>query len=283
MKPRIGIMQGRLVPRINDRIQAFPASNWQEEFPLANQIGLDSIEFIFDAEDSASIRAHPLLEKDCRLIRTAVERHGVTVQTVCADYFINHPFHSSDAIEAASSLELAIGLLRNCRILGLTDIVIPCVDAGKLATAEDCHQLVKQLAPVVRLCEESAVNLALETDLSPLEFPTLLAEFDSERVTVNYDVGNSASLGFQPAEEWAAYGPKVSSVHIKDRLLHGSTVPLGTGSADFDSFFRAARDHGYCGLFIIQGARGSDDVATARRYKEFVEGKLREFYGVAAG
>jgi len=276
-------MQGRLVPRINGRIQAFPDSNWQDEFPLASQIGFDSIEFIFDAEETFPIEAHPLLEKECPSIRQLVDRHGVAVNTVCADYFITHPFHSPDPIAGARRVELAMELIGNSRILGLTDVVIPCVDASKLASENDRVQLVRQLRPVVDLCEESGINLALETDLPPQEFSALLDQFDSQRVTVNYDVGNSASLGFDPTQEWSAYGSRVSSVHIKDRLLHGTTVPLGSGAAKFDSFFPTARDHGYFGLFIIQGARGADDFATARTYKDFVDGKLKEFFGVTEG
>jgi len=67
-------------------------------------------------------------------------------------------------------------------------------------------------------------------------------------------------------------------VHVKDRVRGGPTVPLGLGSASFEEFFQIARDKGYKGLFVIQGARGKDDVATAREYKKFVEGFVKRFY-----
>ena len=37
-------------------------------------------------------------------------------------------------------------------------------------------------------------------------------------IKVNYDSGNSASLGYDPTDEFAAYGERVGSVHIKDRV-----------------------------------------------------------------
>ena len=40
----IGIMQGRLVPPTDDRIQCFPRERWADEFELAAQAGLDCIE-----------------------------------------------------------------------------------------------------------------------------------------------------------------------------------------------------------------------------------------------
>ena len=47
----IGLMQGRLVPQVNGRIQAFPKDHWREEFMLAQQHEFASIEFIFEADD----------------------------------------------------------------------------------------------------------------------------------------------------------------------------------------------------------------------------------------
>ncbi len=44
----IGIMQGRLVPPTEDRIQCFPCDRWQDEFALAAQANLGCIEWIHD-------------------------------------------------------------------------------------------------------------------------------------------------------------------------------------------------------------------------------------------
>ena len=41
----VGIMQGRLVPPVDGRIQAFPAENWKDEFELASDAGLACIEW----------------------------------------------------------------------------------------------------------------------------------------------------------------------------------------------------------------------------------------------
>jgi L-ribulose-5-phosphate 3-epimerase len=44
----IAIMQGRLVPPTDGRIQCFPRERWQDEFALASAAGLDAIEWIYD-------------------------------------------------------------------------------------------------------------------------------------------------------------------------------------------------------------------------------------------
>ena len=54
---------------------------------------------------------------------------------------------------------------------------------------------------------------------------------------MNYDIGNSASLGYIPAEELSAYGERISDVHVKDRAFGGGSVILGKGSANIPEFF----------------------------------------------
>ena len=44
-------------------------------------------------------------------------------------------------------------------------------------------------------------------------------------------------------------------MHIKDRLLGGTTVPLGSGSADFEAVFSSLANIGYNGNYILQTAR----------------------------
>ena len=64
----------------------------------------------------------------------------------------------------------------------------------------------------------------------------------------------------------------MGSVHIKDRLLGASTVPLGTGDADFPALIEGLKKVAYKGDFILQVARGAsgDEVAWARQNREFV-------------
>jgi len=87
---------------------------------------------------------------------------------------------------------------------------------------------------------------------------------------INYDIGNSASLGYHPAEEFAAYGDRVGAIHVKDRVLGGTTVPLGTGAADFPGAFKAVWNSGYAGDFTLQTARAKDDShgETLCRYRD---------------
>ena len=54
-------MQGRLVPKYMGRYQAHPKDFWRDEFRIASDFGLDSIEFILDYNDADE---NPLLTQD---------------------------------------------------------------------------------------------------------------------------------------------------------------------------------------------------------------------------
>jgi hexulose-6-phosphate isomerase len=122
------------------------------------------------------------------------------------------------------------------------------------------------------LAEETEIEIHLETSLGPAEFAKLLDRIPHPKLKVNYDSGNSSSLGYAPTDEFAAYGDRIGSVHIKDRVLNGGTVPLGTGNADFKSLFSCLEKISYAGDFTLQVARATpgDEVAWAKQNLAFV-------------
>jgi L-ribulose-5-phosphate 3-epimerase len=274
MTSAIGIMQGRLVPPVGDRIQCFPQERWREEFARAAAAGLVAIEWIFDLDDAAM---NPLAtDEGFDEVRRLSAEHRVAVDSVCADYFMARPLVRATPGERAERLATLEWLLGRCAACGLTRVVLPFVDASKIATDTDRDDVVSALGQVLHGLERNGLEIHLETSLPPAEFRRLLDRVPDRRILVNYDSGNSASLGFDPREEWAAYGDRVGSVHIKDRILGGGTVPLGTGNADFPALFSAIRRAAYDGPWILQVARGTpgDEVAWARENRAFLAGSL---------
>lgn len=268
---RIGIMQGRLLPPVDGRIQTFPADGWPAEFPRARDVGFDLIEFIFDG----NAEQHPFMtEQGRRRVRAAIDGSGVRVESVCADWFMATPLHAADVAARERALDVLQRLVRNSAELGVRTIILPCVDASSLGGARDQALLTDALMRCLPTLTRAGITLALETDLPPEPFHRLLEGLPSDVVGVNYDMGNSAALGFAPADEFAAYGDRVLAVHVKDRLKGGGTVRLGTGDTDFDGCFAALSRVSYAGPFVIQGARGTDDMATAAEYLRFVRARL---------
>ena len=266
----IGIMEGRLVPPTEGRFQSFPRERWRDEFALAATAGLEAIEWIYDlyGADVNPIAGDDGLEQ----LRSLSAQTGIQVRSLCADYFMDKPLLRADEQEIDARAETLRWLLGQCAMLGMNRVVLPFVDASRIDSDEELGDVVAVVERVLPTVVASGVELHLETSLTPDRFADLLARLPHSMVKVNYDSGNSSSLGYRPIDEFAAYGARVGSVHIKDRVRGGGTVPLGSGDADFESLFKCLEDIAYRGDFVLQVARGTDgdEVAWARQNREFV-------------
>jgi L-ribulose-5-phosphate 3-epimerase len=268
MIENLGVMQGRLLPKYQGRYQAHPVGYWQDEFQIAAELGLGLIEFIFDYDQA---ERNPLwLQSGLAEIRAVSERTGVRVKTICADYFMEAPLHGPNRDAAAQSGRMLRTLLKNARALGVTDIVIPCVDGAALRNERNILDFIANIRPAGELAERLGVNLALETDLPPRTFRELLDALDSAIFTVNYDTGNSAALGYDPVAELAAYGGRISDIHLKDRRRGGPSVELGTGDTDFQRFFGALSRIGYGGPLILQAYRDEEGLPIFKKQLEWL-------------
>ena len=97
-----------------------------------------------------------------------------------------------------------------------------------------------------------------EMDYKPKLIIPFIKKFKSNRVGINYDTGNSASLGYDLLQE-LKYFKYVKNIHIKDRKLFGTTVRLGEGNVDFKKFFKLLHSKNYKGNLILQTARSKNN------------------------
>ena len=148
----------------------------------------------------------------------------------------------------------------------MTDIVLPIIEKFSL---RGCDK--KKYVNILQNISDynKSINFSLETDLPPKEFASLLSDISRENVTVNYDIGNSASLGYDYKEELKTYGNKISDVHIKDRVFGGGPVVLGTGSADIPGVIDMLTSMNYNGPYIMQSYR-DDDVKTFTKQLKWI-------------
>lgn len=270
---KIGIMQGRLSPPVGGRIQAFPAAAWREEFATAAKLGLHSIEWIVESplESNPALSVSGVAE-----IRAMMARTGVTVDFVIADYFMESPFVRMSAATADHNGKVLAALLDRAAELGARGVEIPCVDASEIRSLAEEDELSRALQPALTQAARLGLEVGLETSLPPERFRGLLERIGHPNIRANYDTGNSAALGYDAAEEFAAYGRWINNVHIKDRKRGGSTVPLGQGDTNVPRVLQLLATIPYRGDFILQVARGPDEFETVRGYLAQVKGWLGE-------
>jgi L-ribulose-5-phosphate 3-epimerase len=266
----IGIMQGRLVPPTENRIQCFPRLNWADEFELGSKAGIDCIEWIYDYYGAD---VNPIAtDAGIAQMKLLTQKTGVQVLSICADYFMERPLVRATAGELAERLAMIEWLLGRGHRLGVTRMVVPFVDASRIDTETEFEGVCEILNHILPVAEENGIEIHLETSLPPGRFSFLLERLPHPFLKANYDSGNSSSLGYKPKEEFASYGKRIGSVHIKDRLLGGGTVAPGTGDADFPALAESLRTIGYAGDFILQVARSvsGDEVNWIHQNRGFV-------------
>jgi L-ribulose-5-phosphate 3-epimerase len=275
MNKRIGIMQGRLSSPTDGKFQSFPKYTWREEFHKARNCGLKSIEWIFEADEHEK---NPISsDEGIQQIKELCKITDVTIESVCADYFMDIPYLAASSKERISLKNKLIWLIQQVSKLGIKHIDLPFVDASSIESAEYFKYVIEFVRPALLVAKENDVIIALETDLKPEEFRKLLDQFDNPHLKANYDTGNSSGIGYDCTEEFNTYGEYISTIHIKDRLLNNGTKPLGTGSADFEAFFCALCNLNYNGPIILQAAREEDEEKTTIKNRLFVESYLEKY------
>ncbi len=250
-------MQGRLSHLVDGRIQAFPWEFWRAEFQTAEQHGFRLMEWTLDQD---RLYENPLLTASGQFdIKTLCQAHHVSIPSLTGDCFMQAPFWKKEGVESEALKRDFRAIAEACAIIGISMIVVPLVDNGRLENAGQEDALVSFLCDQTPFFAKNRLRVVFESDLGPVELAKLIARFDPEYFGINYDIGNSAALGFNPVDEIAAYGHRVVNVHVKDRLLGGTTVPLGTGAVDFNVVFASLAKAGYAGNYILQTARAADD------------------------
>lgn len=272
-RPKIGIMQGRLSHPYNNKIQSFPTINWKDEFEKAQKCGFESIEWVFDSQDN------PILDdKSTSEISRLSEKYEIKINSVCADFFMDNKLFGVTNYE--NNTKVLGKLIESCSKLCIKYIEIPLVDSSSINDdIKSEQQLVKNIKQILPFANDNNVSLILETDLPPKRFLNLLQNFE-HNVFANYDTGNSTALGYNLVEELTTYGHIIKNIHIKDRLLHGDTVPFGTGNTNFDLFFSMLKKISYVGDLIIQGAREEyiSPEQTCLNYIKFVKQYLDKYF-----
>ncbi|MFZ5717245.1 MAG: sugar phosphate isomerase/epimerase family protein [Bradyrhizobium sp.] len=253
---RIGFMQGRLSAPVDGKIQAFPWSEWREEFPRAKALGLTRMEWTIDQE---RLRENPLMTEQGQHEIPALSReNGVRIPSLTGDCFMQAPFWKVDAVVRDALVADLDLLIAACSRIGIEFVVIPLVDNGKIERASESDTLKRVLLARSQQLARRNVKVVFESDLPPPELARFMEAFPTDVFGINYDSGNSASLGYDTDEEIDAYAPRILNVHVKDRVRGGTTVPLGTGNADLAKTIRLIERSGYKGQYVLQTARASD-------------------------
>jgi L-ribulose-5-phosphate 3-epimerase len=253
---RIGFMQGRLSEPIGDRGRCFVWDSWRDEFPTAQRYGFEMMEWRLGGEP---ILMNPLMSASGRdEMRSLCCEFGICIPSLAADFIKEAPFYKVSGRERRARLDVLGAVVEACAEVGIALLVVPLVNDGKLCTSREIEALRSGFDQIASLLDATGIVLAFESDFAPARLASLIGQFPAERFGITYDIGHSASLGFDSSQEIAAYGNRIVNVHVKDWIPRGSSIPWGAGCANLASTLSHLRRAGYQGNLILQTPIGAN-------------------------
>lgn len=253
----IGFMQGRLSPLVDGKIQAFPWSYWQSEFELAQNYGFELMEWTIDLN---RLEENPLMTVVGRQnIQELSNQFGIAIHSLTGDCFMQAPFWKCEGSQRQQRLEQMKEILIAAASLNISYVIVPLVDNGSLENQRQIDNLYQGIARILPILRDGNLKLVFESDFCSDSLLKFISSLDSGYLGINYDIGNSAALGYDPEIEISTYGAYIKNVHVKDRLMGGTTVPLGQGNANLPLVFKLLKEADYQGQYILQTARATND------------------------
>jgi L-ribulose-5-phosphate 3-epimerase UlaE len=248
---KIGFMQGRLLKSENKKfIQYFPSKNWINEIILANKNKINLIEWTANLENlnRNPVYNQKLINKTLKILK----KNNIKVESLTCDFFMQKPFFKKK--NSLFYLNILKKIIKNGQLLGIRYFIIPLVDNSSIENLNQENALIKGMLEISPTLYPRS-KILFEIDYKPKKILSFIKKFNN-KFGINYDTGNSAALNYNFNSE-KLYFNYVRNIHIKDRLIRGRSVRLGTGNWKYKEFFKYIKKN-YHGNLILQTARSKN-------------------------
>lgn len=270
-KIRFLVVQGRALPQRGNTMQYFPP-NWKIEFPIIYKLGFSGIEWIYDKKSELS---NPLLTKTGRTdMLYASKKNNIDLENIVFDWFLSYPFLQNNELLQEKNVEKFLNLMQNCSDVGFRRIIFPLLDKNKINSDKELTDLIKIFdKKIIDQLDSFNIEINFETSLSPEKEKRIIESLNHEKLKICFDMGNSASEGFDPAQVISTLDNNLGSVHIKDRKIGGSSVPLGQGDVKFLRVFQHLKLINFNGpiTFQIYRNKNSNEISILKDSLTFIK------------
>lgn len=270
LTPNFLLVQGRALPQNDDSIQFFP-DDWQKEFPIIRELGFRGIEWIYDKK---SEKDNPILSSCGRKeILQISSQFEVKLENIVFDWFIFHPLLIEDGISVDKKIEKLNFLIELSEEIGFKHIIFPLLEKNEIILPELRKKFVDIFFDkIARQLDSGNIEIHFETSLPPIEEKNLIDEINHDKIKLCFDMGNSASMSYSPSEVLNTIKKYLGSVHIKDRIVNGPSVPLGKGVVNFKQVFTLLKQLNFIGPYSFQVYRdkNSDNISLLKNSLNFI-------------
>ncbi len=263
-KTMLGVMQGRFTHKGGFYPQDFPKDNWENEFYIAQAQRLDCLEWMFNSE---CFQENPIwTECGQKRIQEVIASSGVTISSVCANYFMKK------GICDTGSIEVMKRLIDACNILGIRQVILPLFEASAEITTVQISEVLFEIGELV---SRSKIRICIESDLPAIQQKRLCDLAEGDKTGICYDLGNAAGNGCDYVSDILAIGDRLFELHIKDKQPGGSSVMLGSGSVELERVFHVLNPERET-IFILESYFGSDAEEDTIKNIQYVKKRMKE-------
>lgn len=270
LKPKFLLVQGRALPQSDESLQSFPF-NWSDEFPLIQQLGFDGIEWIYDKKSEFT---NPILDsEESQKIKSISKKFNVSLENIVFDWFITNSLFRKDEISLKNKIKKLVDLIEKSQNIGFKQIIFPLLEENAINNSNDMDIFLKIFSDdILSVLNLNKIEIHFETSLPPISELEFISKLDHNQTKICFDMGNSASMGYDPTDVLNSIAPYLGTVHIKDRLLDGDSVPLGEGAVDFSKVFSILNEINFSGYFSFQAYRdkNSNNTELLSLYQKFI-------------
>jgi hexulose-6-phosphate isomerase len=264
MKNQLGVMQGRLTKKEGFFPQVFPWDNWNIEFDSAKRIGIESIEWMFNFDQFTQ---NPLFTENGRKsIREQMTRTQVKVNSVCANYYMQQSLFTKTN-RGSIDKKVLEHLIFATKEIGASIIVLPLFERSQ---TQNFDELVQVLHSVREEQKQKNIKIALEMSEPATIQHQICKAVDREYVGICYDVGNAAGCGYDIQSDLELLKDHIFEIHLKDKMVGGSSVMLGQGAVNFEQVFDFLyKKRLYCDV-VLESYFDKDTILDSEKNAKFI-------------
>ena len=270
-KKKLSITQGRHLRVINNKIQIFPEKDWQKELSLFNLTKLKFIEWVVSKDN---YKKNPICKiNGFKIIKKCLMKNKIKCRSVDLDFVVKEsPLKFTKKKMSVFFKKIKIISL-NANKIGVKHLIFPFLENSSPNSKLKRKKLILLLNEIIKITPKSLM-ISIETDLKPSILLELIKKMKN-KIFINYDIGNSASKGYDFNKE-KKYFKFVKNIHLKDRIKKGSTVRFGQGNANFKKLFAFLNKNKNKYDFNLQPARSryNEDIKEIKLNIRYIESLL---------
>jgi len=265
------------------------AFSWEEKFKAVKLGGFDYMEISVDESDERLARLD-WTEDEIESLRALMRREGIVFPTMCLSGHRKYPFGSKNPETRQKAMEIMEKAIILAVRLGVRCIQLAAYDVYyEPADGETDALFIAGMREAVKMAARAGVVLAMEimdtaymgTISRAMEY---LKKIPSPYFKIYPDIGNLSNFTDDVPKELALGMGEIVAIHVKETKAGVfRDLEFGEGTVDFVGIFKALRELGYHGMFLLEmwadNSRSQSVEEAAERIaraKKFVAGKMEQ-------